>query len=154
MGYYSPNTKLAIRLNSQPETAGGRPPGRPPTVIFLTVGSLRSTGRSTVKIQRAKLSGRSTARSTAQVPGQRAQACARRSTARSTDSGSGRLAGRPPEPGNRQTGSENLVLNYCKNSHKSSKIPQKYFYHFTLINKLVIKISRQISKILNHFCVL
>ena len=28
-GIYSPKTKLAVRLNSQPETAGGRPPGRP-----------------------------------------------------------------------------------------------------------------------------
>ena len=53
-GIYNPNTKTSRWLIFQPETAGGRPPGRPPTVIFLTVGSLRSTGRSTVKKTESK----------------------------------------------------------------------------------------------------
>ena len=78
---------------------------------FYSLDGWRSTARSTANghkydrwrnpivrpvdrpKQRAKLSGRSTARSTAQVPGQRAQVCARRST----DSGSGRPVGRPDE---------------------------------------------------------
>ena len=71
---------IAVGLFLQPDTAGGRSPGRPPTVEKSTIGELRSTGRSTKVFQRAKLFGQLTARSTGPGPGQRAQVCARRST--------------------------------------------------------------------------
>ena len=82
-GLNSPLQKLAVLLFLSARTAGGRPPGRPPTVIFFTVGNPRSTGRSTGKKteSRALWSGRPPGRP-AQVPAQRAQSCARRSTAR------------------------------------------------------------------------
>ena len=57
MGYKYPPPKTSRLADSVSQTAGGRPPGRPPTVDFSTVGGSRSTARSTAQKQRAELSG-------------------------------------------------------------------------------------------------
>ena len=57
MGYKYPPLKTSRLADSVSQTAGGRPPGRPPTVNFSTVGGSRSTARSTAQKQRAELSG-------------------------------------------------------------------------------------------------
>ena len=128
----------------------GRPDGRPTCTGLCTFGQSigpvdrarlwRSTVRSTANGQkidrwsptvdrpvnrekiesRALWFGRPPGRP-AQVPAQRAQICARRST----DSGSGRSVGRPPEPVRHCSGSENRVKKYSNKSHKSSKNSQK-----------------------------
>jgi len=46
------------------------------------------------------------------------------------------------------------IENFVKNILTLVKIPQKYVLSFYLITKLVIKISRHISNISIHFCVL
>ena len=51
-GLYTPNPKTSRWLKLSAKAAGGRPAGRPPTVIFMTVGRSRSTTQK----QRAKLS--------------------------------------------------------------------------------------------------
>ena len=56
-GIYRPKRKLAVRLICQPDRLAVDRPGRPPTVINMTVGETWSTARSTAQIQRAKLSG-------------------------------------------------------------------------------------------------
>ena len=55
-GLYRPNRKLAVRLIWQPDRLAVDRPGRPPTVINMTVGQTRSTVRSTAQIQRADFS--------------------------------------------------------------------------------------------------
>ena len=121
-GINSPQTKLAVRADLAALSAGGRPAGRPPTVIFLTVGRSRSTARSTAQKQRAKLSGRSTEPNAWPT-------CTSLCTL--VDRPVDRLGnpvdrpGRPPEPGRQQFGSEKHVKNISKNSYKSSKNPQK-----------------------------
>ena len=75
-GLHRPKQKLAVGLNSQPDTAGGRPAGRSPTVENPTVGA---PGRPPRYREQGSLV-RSTDRSTVPVSAKRAQGCARRST--------------------------------------------------------------------------
>ena len=176
-GLYRPKQKTSRWLFLQPDTAGGRPPGRPPTVIIMTVGDLRST----VEKHRAELSGpvdrpvdrplclanvhrsvhvgRPTlgpgrpagrpptvifltvgrSRSTAQKQRARLSGPVDRPVDRPMCLANvhrlvhvGRPSGRPtlgpgrsPEPVRQKSGSEKLVKKYSNKSHKSSKIPQK-----------------------------
>ena len=135
MGYIKPHWKTSRWSSFSALAAGGRPPGRPPTVKFLTVGSQRST----VPIQRVNALwpvdrsvdrpcltvDRSVDRPNPRVGclqsvdrpkwlTKRARLVHVGRPVRSTDSGSGRPTldpvdrpGRPPEPGRLGSGSEN-----------------------------------------------
>ena len=121
-GIYSPQSKTSRWDCLSVLAAGGRPAGRPPTVIFMTVGKSRSTAQN----QRAKLSGRSTARSTVPWTWPTCTSlCTSVDRPGRPTLGPVDRPGRPPEPDRRQSGSKNWVLNNSNKSHKTSKNPQK-----------------------------
>ena len=109
-GIYSPNRKLAVRLICRTDRLAVDRPGRPPTVVIMTVGPSRPIDPADRQMQRAELSG------PVVLPADRpnvCQTCTRLCTSvdrkRSTGPWCGRPCGRPTWPVSHYSGSETHV---------------------------------------------